>query len=51
VIIGGDDNDGAVHETQAGARHWPYGARRLPGLADEPGSSEDEHLGVCCPVE
>ena len=40
-----------MRRAQAGARYWPYDVRRLFFPAVQPGRSEDEHLGVCGPVE
>jgi hypothetical protein len=50
-VIGADDHDRAACEPQAGARHRPQVLRRLPGLGRRPGRSQDQQLGVCCPVQ
>ncbi len=49
LLVGRDDN-GAVRQVQAGARHRAHG-RGLARLADRSGCSQDKHLGVCRAVE
>jgi hypothetical protein len=50
-VIGTDHHDRAACEPQAGARHRPQVLRRLSGLGRRPGRTQDQQLGVRCPVQ
>jgi len=50
-LVGSDNDDRAVRQAQAGARRRAHGQGWLPRLLLGPGRSQNQHRGICSPVE